>query len=403
MFKDKRLLPIFIVVFVDLLGFSLILPLLPYYARNFDATPPMVGLLLASYSICQFVASPILGALSDRVGRRPVLLYSQVGSCLGFGLMGVALHLPNPLLWLFVARIIDGISGGNLTVAQAYISDITKPEDRARNFGMIIGVSFGLGFLIGPLLGGFLSRYGYDIPAYAAVLFSLASIGATIFLLPESHHDRDEKVSKISEYYTRAIDYLAIPELRLLLLVFFFMSLPFALYVTMYPLFTDLQLGLSAEQSGYFLGMAGFLGIIWQGGVIGPLAKRIGNHRALILGLICSSIGMYLLSLVDVWWKLIGVAVIFSFGHGITRPALTSILTMKAPPKRRGGVLGATTSIESFTRIIAPLMGGYIMAWRPSSLGWISGAFFTIATLIAIGLFREFTMSGTRDVSTTES
>ncbi|MFN9743730.1 MAG: MFS transporter, partial [Acidobacteriota bacterium] len=132
MFKDKRYIPIFIVVFVDLLGFSIILPLLPYYARNFEATPIEVGLLISSYSICQFIASPILGDLSDRFGRRSILIYSQIGSFIGFLLMGLALHLPQPLLWLFLARVIDGLSGGNLTVAQAYISDITKPEERAK-------------------------------------------------------------------------------------------------------------------------------------------------------------------------------------------------------------------------------------------------------------------------------
>src|SRR5262245_52662816 len=159
MFKDKRLVPIFIVVFIDLLGFSLILPLLPYYASSFGAAPQTIGLLVASYSICQFLAAPFLGDWSDRYGRRPLLLYSQLGSCLGFILLGIAPSLPNALLWLFVARIIDGISGGNLTIAQAYISDISAPADRARNFGMIIGVSFGLGFLLGPSFGGFLSRW----------------------------------------------------------------------------------------------------------------------------------------------------------------------------------------------------------------------------------------------------
>lgn len=389
MFKDKRYIPIFIVVFVDLLGFSIILPLLPYYARNFDATPIEVGLLISSYSICQFIASPILGDLSDRYGRRSILIYSQIGSLIGFLLMGLALHLPQPLLWLFLARVIDGLSGGNLTVAQAYISDITKPEERAKYYGMVIGVSFGLGFLIGPMLGGFLSRFGYDIPAYAAALFSFASMMATVFLLPESHEKQTRESSGLIAYYTRALEYLRIVELRRLLLIFFFMSLPFSLYVTMYPLFTDLQLRLSAEQAGYFLGLAGFLGIIWQGGVIGPLVKRIGDHRALVLGLVFSALGMSMLSLVDVWWKLIGVAIVFSFGHGITRPPLTSILMTKAPPQRRGGVLGATTSIESFSRIIAPIMGGYIIEISPPAIGWIGGIFFTLAVLIAASLYRE--------------
>ncbi|MFN6201811.1 MAG: MFS transporter [Acidobacteriota bacterium] len=389
MFKDKRYIPIFIVVFVDLLGFSIILPLLPYYARNFEATPIEVGLLISSYSICQFIASPILVDLSDRFGRRSILIYSQIGSFIGFLLMGLALHLPQPLLWLFLARVIDGLSGGNLTVAQAYISDITKPEERAKYYGMVIGVSFGLGFLIGPMLGGFLSRFGYDIPAYAAALFSFASMMATVFLLPESHEKQTRESSGLIAYYTRALEYLRIVELRRLLFIFFFMSLPFSLYVTMYPLFTDLQLRLSAEQAGYFLGFAGFLGIIWQGGVIGPLVKRIGDHRALVLGLVFSALGMSMLSLVDVWWKLIGVAVVFSFGHGITRPPLTSILMTKAPPQRRGGVLGATTSIESFSRIIAPIMGGYIIQISPPAIGWIGGIFFTLAVLIAASLYRE--------------
>src|SRR5262249_5534823 len=147
---NKRLIPIFIVVFVDILGFSIILPLLPFYASKINAADAAVGPLIASYSLCQFIAAPILGKLSDTYGRRPILLYSQFGSFLGFILLGLAMHLPHPLAWLFAGRMIDGLSGGNLTVAQAYISDITEPHERAKIFGMIIGVSFGLGFTIGP-------------------------------------------------------------------------------------------------------------------------------------------------------------------------------------------------------------------------------------------------------------
>ncbi|MGE0886439.1 MAG: MFS transporter [Blastocatellales bacterium] len=384
MFKDKRLIPIFIVVFVDILGFSIILPLLPYYAGHFGAAPQTIGYLIASYSFCQFLASPLLGDWSDRRGRRPILLYSQIGSCLGFILMGIANHLPQPLVWLFIARIIDGFSGGNLTVAQAYISDITKPEERARNFGMIIGVSFGLGFLMGPMLGGFLSRFGYDIPAYAAATFSFLSIMATTFLLPETQHQRDENRPRGLALYTRVFDYLALPELQRLLLVFLFMSLPFSLYVTMFALFADKQLHMTAEQAGYFLGFVGFLGVVWQGGVIGPFVKRFGDYKALVTGLFCSAIGLYYIAVVDVWWKLIVVAVFFSFGHGIGRPSLTSLITISAPPNRRGGVLGATTSLESFSRIIAPVIGGWIISVHPTWLGWLGGLLFTVAVLIAL-------------------
>jgi MFS family permease len=383
MFSNKRLIPIFIVVFVDILGFSIILPLLPYYASTFGASPQTIGVLIASYSFFQFFSAPILGHLSDRYGRRPILLYSQIGSCLGFILMARALELPQPLLWLFAARIVDGLSGGNLTVAQAYISDITKPEERARNFGMIIGVSFGLGFLIGPTLGGFLSRYGYDIPAYAAAVISFASIMATWFLLPETQHQKDETRPSGLAIYARVFDYLEIPELRRLLTTFFFMTLPFAIYVTMFSLFAKQQLQFSAEHAGYFLGFVGFLGVVWQGALIGPFVKHFGDYKALMIGLVASACGLYYMVAVNVWWKLGIVAALFSFGHGISRPALTSLVTQSAPANRRGGALGAMTSIDSFTRIIAPVLGGWIIAMHPTWLGWVCGIFFSIAVIVA--------------------
>ena len=384
MFKDKRLLPIFIVVFIDLLGFSLILPLLPYYASTFGATAQTIGYLVATYSLCQFLAAPILGAWSDRHGRRPLLLYSQVGSCLGFILMGAASWLPYGLWWLFMARVIDGLSGGNLTIAQAYVADISEPHERARNFGMVIGVSFGLGFLLGPTFGGFLSRWGYSVPAYAAALLSFTSILATWFLLPETEHQRDETRVTGWRAYLRVLDYLGIAQLQRLLGVFLFNALPFALYVTMFSLFAKMQLAFSAEQTGYFLGLVGLLGLVWQGAAIGPVTARLGEYKTLLLGLSLSAVGMFSVALVDVWWKLGFVAFFFSLGHGLARPALTSLVTQAAPPNRRGGVLGATTSLESFARIVAPVLGGWIIAVHPHWLGWLGGLLFVIAVAIAL-------------------
>jgi len=385
MFENKSLIPIFIVVFVDLLGFSIVLPLLPYYASSFHASPQTIGFLVASYSICQFIASPILGDLSDRFGRRPMLLISQMGTCLGFILMGYALKLPNPLHWLFAARIVDGLSGGNLTIAQAYISDVTKPEERARSYGLIIGVSFGLGFLMGPAIGGFLSRFGYDVPAYAAAGISFASILCTYFLLPETQHVRDPNRKSGISAYVRVFDYLSIPSLRRLLLIFLFFTLPFSLYVSMFALYADYQLRLTAEQTGYFLGFVGLLGIIWQAGAVGPAVKYLGEQRTLIAGLAASAIGIFYVVWVDVWWKLAFVALFFSLGNSITRPSLTSLITQAAPPDRRGAVLGATSSIESFSRIIAPILGGWIIGGlHPNWLGWLGGTLFLIAFAIAL-------------------
>jgi DHA1 family tetracycline resistance protein-like MFS transporter len=379
----ERLIPIFIVVFVDILGFSIILPLLPFYASKIDAADTSVGPLIASYSLCQFIAAPILGNLSDTYGRRPILLYSQFGSFLGFILLGLAMHLPQPLVWLFAARMIDGLSGGNLTVAQAYISDITEARERAKTFGMIIGVSFGLGFTIGPGLGAIISsRFGYDITAYLAAFFSLTSIIATFFLLPETQHQRDEARLRGLAMYTRVIDYLRIAELRPLLAVFFFLSLPFTIYTTMFPLFAKNQLGFDIKHAGYFLALVGLLGVIWQGGLIGPIVKRFGEYKSLMIGLVASAAGLYYVVAVDVWWKLIFVAILFSFGHSVSRPSLTSLIAQAAPPDRRGGVFGAMTSIESMTRIIGPLLGGWIITTQPKWVGWVGGALFTVAALI---------------------
>jgi DHA1 family tetracycline resistance protein-like MFS transporter len=379
----ERLIPIFIVVFVDILGFSIILPLLPFYASKIDAADTSVGPLIASYSLCQFIAAPILGNLSDTYGRRPILLYSQFGSFLGFILLGLAIHLPHPLVWLFVGRMIDGLSGGNLTVAQAYISDITEPQERAKIFGMIIGVSFGLGFTIGPGLGAIISsRFGYDITAYLAAFFSLSSIIATFFLLPETQHQRDEARLRGLAMYTRIVDYLRIVELRPLLAVFFFLSLPFTIYTTMFPLFAKNQLGFDVRHAGYFLALVGLLGVIWQGGLIGPIVRRFGEHKSLMIGLVASAAGLYYVVAVDVWWKLIFVAILFSFGHSVSRPSLTSLIAQAAPSDRRGGVFGAMTSIESMTRIIGPLLGGWIITTQPKWVGWVGGALFTVAALI---------------------
>ncbi|MCS6884361.1 MAG: MFS transporter [Acidobacteriota bacterium] len=381
----KRFFPIFVVVFIDLLGFSIILPLLPYYASIFQATPTTIGLLIATYSIFQFIASPLLGSLSDKYGRKPLLLYSQIGSLIGFLLLASAGSLPYPLVWLFVARAIDGLSGGNITVAQAYISDITSPEERAKSFGLILGLAFGFSFLIGTGLGGFLSRYGYTIPAYVAAFFSLCSIISTLLILPETQN-RTAEERKIPLLYLKA--YTNIDNLRRLYYVFFLFSLFFSLFVTTFALYADRQLHLTAEQAGYTLAGVGLLGIIWQGGIVGPLVKRLGERNALLVGMLSSTTGYFSILLVDEWWKLSFAAVFISFGNGTIRPSLMSLLTQLAPPQQRGGALGVAASIESLSRIAAPILGGWIVgSLYPSWIGLASGL------LAATALFVSMTIS----------
>ncbi|MFY9225011.1 MAG: MFS transporter [Blastocatellia bacterium] len=380
--KMKKLLPIFLIVWVDLLGFSIILPLLPYYAKSLQLSDFLVGLLVASYSICQFIAGPILGEMSDRFGRRPLLLYSQLGSFTGFLLLGTALFLPHSIVWLFISRIIDGFSGGNVTVTQAYISDVLEPEEWTKGYALI-GVAFGLGFLFGPALGGFLSVYGYQWPAYAAALCSLISITGTFFLLkePKRRLSPDRKGGLF--VYLRVIEYFKISSLRNLLAIFLFFVLPFNLYTSMFALYALKQLSFTARDTGYFLAVVGLFGIIWQGGAVSPIVKRLGETKALMIGLLANMIGLLSIVFVDVWWKLIIVAVFFSFGTGMTRPSLTSLITQAAPEDRRGGVLGVTSSIESFSRIAAPLMGGWVIgSLHPNWLGLAGGGLTLIALIL---------------------
>src|SRR6478672_7131496 len=195
--KSSPLLSIFLIVLVDVLGLTIILPLLPFYAESMGATPRIVGLLVSAYAICQLIAGPPLGHLSDRVGRRPVLLVSQIGTCIGFLILGFA-HT----LWVvFLARIIDGLTAGNLTVAQAYIADVTEPENRAKSFG-IIGIAFGLGFLVGPALSGYLAQFSKTYPILLAACLSFTSIMCTYFLLPSviPHQEAQAEKRRVSQW-----------------------------------------------------------------------------------------------------------------------------------------------------------------------------------------------------------
>ncbi|MEP7234636.1 MAG: MFS transporter [Ignavibacteriota bacterium] len=383
MFKNKALIPIFIVVFVDLLGFSIILPLLPFYALQFSISPEMIGMIAAVYSVCQFAASPILGSLSDRHGRRPVLIYSQFGSMAGFLLLAVAGNV-----WIIIlSRIVDGISGGNITIASAYVADVTEPKDRASAMALI-GVAFGLGFLFGPLIGGELAAgWGIAAPAYAAALLAGTSMTLSIFYLKEPVVHRSSVRKKGLGYYTEALEYLKIKKLRTMLLIFLFFALPFSLYVSMFSLYAHIELSFSEREVGRFLAYVGFLGIIWQGGVIRPLVKKVGELSLLRYGLAAMSVGLLGLVLATNWQQLALVALVFSFGTGVTRVVLSSLVSQMAPPDKKGGVIGVSSSIESFTRIIGPILGGWIIGTlHPNYIGYVGGA------LAAIGFWLAFTV-----------
>jgi DHA1 family tetracycline resistance protein-like MFS transporter len=369
--KDKPLFSIFLIVFVDMLGFGLILPLLPYYAETFGASDTVIGLLVASYAAAQLIGAPILGRLSDHFGRRPVLLISLMGTMLGFILLGTA-----RTLWvLFASRILDGITGGNISVAQAYITDVTDKENRARGLGMI-GAAFGLGFIIGPASGGLLSQFGFSVPAFVAAGLVAVNLLLVAIWLPESltaERRSQMEAGAPSLSFTALMKALRRPISGSLLITRFFFGLAFSIFQTIFALYALRRFGLGATQTGFILTYVGILSVIVQAGLVGRLSKRFRDD-VLIFG----SVGIMAVSLLG-WALTPSVLVLLivlaptAFAGGILNTVLSSALTKAVEPQEIGGILGLGVSLESATRVIAPTLGGFLLdqfgAWSPGAFG----------------------------------
>jgi DHA1 family tetracycline resistance protein-like MFS transporter len=366
--NNNRLLIIFVIVFVDLLGFSLILPLLPYYAKTFGADAFITGLLVASYAVAQFIGAPILGRLSDRLGRRPVLLISIIGTFIGFLLLGFA----GALWMLFVSRVIDGLTGGNLTVAQAYITDVTDQKNRAKGLGMI-GAAFGLGFIIGPVVGGALSVFGYAMPAFAAAALSFTNLLAVFFFLPESLTDERRAAlaaQKKPPFTLRAlVNALNRPRVGPLLQTRFFFGLAFAMFQSIFALYAQYRLGLTAQTTGYVLAYVGLLSVFVQGFAVGRLTVRFSETRIIFVSSVVMALALLAWAFVPNLVTLLVVLAPMSFAGGTLNTVLSSALTKSVYPEEIGGTLGLAASVESLTRVIAPSAGGFLLeffgTWAP--------------------------------------
>ncbi len=358
--KKSPLLSIFLIVLVDVLGLTIILPLLPFYAESMGATPAVVGMLVSAYAVCQLLAGPPLGQLSDRVGRRPVLLVSQMGTFAGFLILAYA-----QTLWVvFLARIIDGLTAGNLTVAQAYISDVTKPENRAKAFG-IIGISFGLGFLIGPAVAGVLAGFGNQAPIFAAAGLSLTSILATYFLLPAvPPHPRP--VDDTHRGWKLYLDAFTDKKLAPMLWQFFAFTFAFSTFFSGFALFAERRFTYHAapfgtKEVGYVFAFSGLVGILIQGGGIGPMVRALGERRLVELGFAAMAVGFAVLGMVyHIGYLLLAIAFI-TFGSAILRPSLTSLITSQVAKHRQGMVMGLMQSLMSIAQIVAPVVAGVLI------------------------------------------
>ena len=358
------LVPIFLIVSVDVLGLTIILPLLPFYAEKFGASPSVVGLLVSTYALCQLIAGPMLGRMSDHMGRRPLLLVSQMGTFIGFLILAYA----NALWIIFLSRVIDGLTAGNLSLAQAYISDVTKPEDRAKSFGLI-GIAFGMGFLIGPGISGYLSQFSYQYPIFAAAALSATSILATYFLLP-STTPRSADAATPRKFtvldwgnYAR---YFRQAELAPLLWQFFAFTMAFSIFMSGFPLFAERRFAwhghpFGPKEVGYIYAYLGLLGVILQGGLIGPLVKAFGELTLVRAGFFFGMVGLAVLGFTYTIPLLLVVSAAASSGTGLVRAVLTSLITQKAGRSEQGVVLGLTQSLNSIAQIIAPAIGGLLI------------------------------------------
>ncbi len=363
--KKSPLLPIFLIVFIDLLGFGLILPLLPFYAESFGASELTVGLLLASYSLMQFIGAPVLGRLSDRYGRRPILLISQLGTFVGFMILGFA----SALWMLFLSRIIDGISGANISTAQAYIADVSDEKNRARNFGLI-GAAFGLGFIIGPAVGGFLSQFGYHVPAFFAAGLSLVTMILTFVMLPEPERKSNSRREFSIKALKKAFGH---PTVGILLTMVFTFGLAFAMFQTSFALFASVRFGFNVQQTALVLTYVGILSVIMQLVVVKRVVKRLGENRSIVITLASLALGLVLMAAVQNPLMLIVVMPVLSFGGGVTSPVLTSLISKSVERAEVGGMLGISTSVDSMSRVIAPILGNALLGFG-SALPSLAGA-----------------------------
>jgi DHA1 family tetracycline resistance protein-like MFS transporter len=367
--KDRRLLIIFGIVLVDMLSFSLVLPLLPYYAKTFGASPMVTGLIFSSYPLMQVIAAPFLGRLSDVWGRKPVLLLSIAGTVGALLMLGFA----NSLWMLFASRMLDGITGGNISVAQAYMTDITSEKDRGKAFGLV-GAAFGIGFILGPASGGLLATISQPLPAFVAASLAAINLLLVFFVLPESLSAERRAQVKAEPAKGWALHELGstlqLPRVGPLLWIRIVVGFTFAVFEGGFSLWAANALGLTVAQNGLVLGYVGVLSVIIQLGLIGPLTRRFSDATLIVSASALAGVSLTLWGFSPNIWVLLGIMPFLSLGLSITNTILGSALTKAVYSDEVGGIVGLSTAIGSLTRIPAPFVAGLLLQ---SVGGWAPG------------------------------
>lgn len=371
---SRPLVVIFLTIFVNLVGFGIIVPLLPFYADTFGASPFVIGLLFAVYSVCQLIAAPLLGDWSDRYGRRPILIFSLAGTVVSF----VMLALAHSITMLFLARIVDGLSGGNISTARAYVADSTAPQDRARAYGMI-GAAFGLGFIIGPALSGVLVSVSYTAPIWAAAAITMVALLMAWFWLPETVH---RAAAGTGMPFRNVALMMRRPGLRRMLLIDFTYWFAFAIFQTTFSLFVARRFGFNAAQTGYFFASFGVLGVIVQGALIRPIVRQIGDKTTFMAGLVCTAVGLagaaVAQSVTLFSLALIPLALGMGFGH----PTVSSLVSRAGRNHEQGRVQGAAGAMESLGRTLGPIWGSAALQRFGDAMPYLSASACIVVTLL---------------------
>jgi MFS transporter, DHA1 family, tetracycline resistance protein len=377
---------IFATVFIDLLGFGILIPILPTFgSKQLGISNLQIGLTVAVFSLMQFLFNPIMGRLSDKYGRRPVILVSLSMTITSYIIFSVT----NSFFLLIVSRILAGLGGSNIGAAQAYIADITPKHERAKGMG-IIGAAFGLGFVFGPMVGGVLSKFGYHVVGLGAAAFSLMAFLFALFFLPESNTDKKTARIKLKLFeLSFAKKVLSHPELGILIVFYFIVIFSMANIFGTLSLLGYKVFHFSDQQNGYIFGIMGVVGAAIQGGLIKKLSKKYSERFILMMGALFMMVGLAFLPYERTFFEVAVVVAIYGIGSGILQPIVVSMVSKFAPEGEQGAVLGLNQSIASFARVLGPIWGGFSFDYFGYQFPFITGAAFTfIAFLIAFFLLK---------------
>jgi multidrug resistance protein len=394
-------LTVFLTVFIDLLGFGIVIPLLPVYSKAYGSSEATLGLLFASFSGMQFMFAPLWGRLSDRIGRRPVIVGGLVGTSLSYLLFAHA----DTMALLFASRLLAGFFGANLATAQAYMADVSKPEDRAKAMGLI-GAAFGIGFTVGPLVGGELTSLSPHAPGYAAAALSFAAAAFGFFNLPEVQRSKaGERVFGLDQVRVLFSD----SRIGTVFVLNFLAIAAFSCFEAMFTRYglarfphefgvdvaienaTQDQILASAKYSGRYLGFIGVVSALVQGGLIRRLVPRFGEVKLIIAGPLLLGLSFAIIGFASSWWVVIVGCVLMPIGFGLNNPSLTSLMSRASPDDQQGAFLGIGQSLASLARVVAPPLAGFcFVALGPRSPFWLGAATLALAAWIASGYCRRY-------------